>query len=347
MPRIVTRREKNGLFPPQTVITTGLSAIAVAVGLLSDSFINRQPDADLADLLATLPDNHGNEALLANAEAPDKAKGMDLAAVVTSFFDHIVPETEVYASALSEEIAADTSPAAPGSILSADAMALLSQLAASLRAEVDPGTGGTAPAEDVALADLLVDLPATEESIPPLPDPVAGIAEAETAVSGFVDNALKLTGLQNVFDDMLQKYALGGTIVEASFDIASVDETEATALERLLPGEADTERAAPVRPESGSTAASVPPAPQPDPAGDRLDFALFDDNVRSFVNHLLDKSDKVEMIATESELIFIDFAAFDEVGEESLTMSWSLSDGGTVSVVGLESEFQDFDLIVA
>jgi hypothetical protein len=274
---------KNGLFPSQTVIATGLSAIAVAVGLLSESFIDKQPDAELADLLATLPDDHGNEALLANADNPDKSKGLDLAAVVTSFFDHLVPD-----------------------------------------AEADDST-------------------ATQ------PSPEPQIAQAATALSGFIDNALQLTGLENIFDDMLQQYALGGTVFEASFDIASIDETEASALQGLLPAETDVERTAPVR--QGDTAmstASAPPAPQPEPNQDDMpSFALFDDNVRKFVNYLLDKSEKVEMIATESELIFIDFAAFDEITDESLTMSWSLADGGTVSVVGLESEFQDFDLIVA
>ena len=333
---------KNGLFPPQTVIATGLSAIAVAVGLLSESFIDRQPDAELADLLATLPDEHGNDALLASAENPDKSKGLDLAAVVTSFFDHLVPEAE--ASALSEEIAADTSPAASGALLSADAMTLLAELADNLRAQIDPDTPAV---ETVELADLLIDLPATDDAAGTLPSEMPETTEIKTALSGFVDNALQLTGLQNIFDDMLQQYALGGTVVEASFDIASIDQTEAIALERLLPGEADMEQATPVRQESSTISASAPPAPQTGPDAERPDFALFDDNVRNFVNHLLDKSEKVEMIATESELIFIDFAAFDEVDDDSLTMSWSLSDGGTVSVVGLESEFQDFDLIVA
>ena len=339
---------KNGLFPSQTVIATGLSAIAVAVGLLSESFIDKQPDAELADLLATLPDDHGNEALLANADNPDKSKGLDLAAVVTSFFDHLVPDAEAYASALSDEIAADTSPAAPGSILSADAMTLLAELTDSLRAEIDHATG-PAPAETVELADLLVELPGTDDSTATQPSPEPQIAQAATALSGFIDNALQLTGLENIFDDMLQQYALGGTVFEASFDIASIDETEASALQGLLPAETDVERTAPVR--QGDTAmstASAPPAPQPEPNQDDMpSFALFDDNVRKFVNYLLDKSEKVEMIATESELIFIDFAAFDEITDESLTMSWSLADGGTVSVVGLESEFQDFDLIVA
>lgn len=335
---------KNGLFAPQTVIATGLSAIAVAVGLLSESFIDRQPNAELADLLATLPDEPGDEALLANAENLDKTKGMDLAAVVSSFFDRLVPNAEAEASTLSAEIAADTSPAAPGSTLSAEAMTLLAELAATLHAQIDPATG-TDQSGNVELADLLVDVPSTDGSLTsPVPE---APATTTISLSGFVDNALKLTGLQNIFDDMLQQYALGGTVVEASFDIAAIDESEASALERLLPKEADMERATPVREEFSIASVPDSPAPQTEPDEDRLGFALFDDNVRKFVNYLLDKSEKVEMIATESELIFIDFAAFDEVDDVSHTMSWSLGDGGTVSVVGLESEFQDFDLIVA
>src|SRR6056297_1134134 len=337
---------KNGLFPPQTVIATGLSAIAVAVGLLSESFINRQPDAELADLLATLPDDPGNESLLTNTEIPDKTKGVDLAAIVTSFFDHLVPETGSYASALSDQMATDTSPVAPGAVLSADAMKLLAELAANLRAEIDPDTAPV-QTEVVELANLLVDLPATPENAD-TPPSAPQAAEASNALSGFVDNALKITGLQNIFDDMLQQYALGGTVIEASFDIASIDQAETSALERLLPGKTDIEKPVPVRSDSSAVAESAVPAPKPDTTVEDMPvFSLFDDNVRKFVNHLLDKSEKVEMIATESELIFIDFTAFDEADDISHTMSWSLNGGGTVSVVGLASEFQDFDLIVA
>jgi len=336
---------KNGMFSPQTVIATGLSAIAVAVGLLSESFIDQQPDAELADLLAKLPDTPDDEAaLLANAEGADKSKGLDLAAVVTSFFDHLIPDADAHASALSDKIAADTSPPTAESILSAEVMQLLSELAENLRTDIDAGPG-TPPATTVEITDLIRDLPATDETLAGPPSPAPGDTAA-ASLAGFVENALELAGLQNIFDDMLHRYAVGDTVIEASFDIASIDRTEANALGHLLPGETAADNAEPARQDDGATVASAPPAPQ-QAEDDRFAFELFDDNVRKFVNHLLDKSEKVEMIATESELIFIDFAAFDELGDTSLTMSWSLNGGGTVSVVGLESEFQDFDLIVA
>lgn len=69
----------------------------------------------------------------------------------------------------------------------------------------------------------------------------------------------------------------------------------------------------------------------------------FDSEARSFMNFLLGKHDAVEMISLGKELILIDSAVFN--GSDSYVASWSLDDGGVVSIVGQRSEFADFHLI--
>lgn len=74
-------------------------------------------------------------------------------------------------------------------------------------------------------------------------------------------------------------------------------------------------------------------------------FAKFGVQARAFIDFILSKSDNVEMITTETEIILMDFDAVTDSRNDIYARSWALGDTGVISMVGLRSEFEMFDLV--
>jgi len=70
----------------------------------------------------------------------------------------------------------------------------------------------------------------------------------------------------------------------------------------------------------------------------------FNSQAQSFLNHLNGKDD-IGIITVGNEVIMIDRSIFLETGSETYSYSWETYDGQVISMIGLRSEFQEFDLI--
>ena len=193
--------------------------------------------------------------------------------------------------------------------------------------------GLQAPETKAMKVGLWVDTPYGED-LPKEVDTTAGAHSSEPYEAASIDTSaaetlpalMTLSTLKTTLQPTgLQSYALGGTIVQASFDLND------KALETFTFLDDPTGQSLTVDSLIDLSISSAP------------GFRSFDDSARAFMDFILDKSDSVEMISSETELILIDSSAFEQ--GHTYVLSWQLDDGGIISMIGLRSEFQDFDLI--
>lgn len=77
----------------------------------------------------------------------------------------------------------------------------------------------------------------------------------------------------------------------------------------------------------------------------RTDHREFDDHAQAFIDFIHAKDTDVGIIKFGNEVIMIDRDAFNQAGSDKYTFSWETNDGHIISMIGLRSEFQEFDLI--
>ncbi|MEM6914162.1 MAG: hypothetical protein AAF511_09305, partial [Pseudomonadota bacterium] len=75
------------------------------------------------------------------------------------------------------------------------------------------------------------------------------------------------------------------------------------------------------------------------------DYAAFDAQAQAFVDYVNSKDTEVGIVTIGNEIIMIDRNAFSRTGAETYTFSWETDEGQVISMIGLRSEFQAFDLI--
>ena len=71
----------------------------------------------------------------------------------------------------------------------------------------------------------------------------------------------------------------------------------------------------------------------------------FDDRAQLFIDYIQSKETEVGVITIGNEVIMIDREAFTESAANTYSFSWETYDGQVISLIGLRSEFQEFDLI--
>ena len=172
------------------------------------------------------------------------------------------------------------------------------------------------------------------------------IASISSALFSLVD-------LKDSFTQQLTEFAFGGTVIQASFDIAGLSQDTSAFLDAAISFDmpltlavADTDdMMTPATP-----AVDIPLAAQGSdllteffqrPAGG----SLIDDNAISFVSFLMQKDTDLQINSHGDEIVLIDFDAFSGPQSEVLAMSWELEHGGTVQTIGLRTDFAEFDLI--
>ncbi|MGC1503309.1 MAG: hypothetical protein WA782_04120 [Sulfitobacter sp.] len=71
----------------------------------------------------------------------------------------------------------------------------------------------------------------------------------------------------------------------------------------------------------------------------------FDERAQSFIEFIQGKETEVGIITIGNEVIMIDRDAVRSAGAETYSFSWETQNGQLISMIGLKSEFQEFDLI--
>ena len=126
------------------------------------------------------------------------------------------------------------------------------------------------------------------------------------------DNSINMADLVNGQLDM-EEFELGGTTVMASFDLGNSDKFSLS--DYLMMAQRNT------------------------------DHRSFDDQARAFIDFIQAKETEVGIVTIGNEIIMIDRDAFRYDGAETYSFSWETYDGQVISMIGLRSEFQEFDLI--
>ncbi|MEM6305729.1 MAG: hypothetical protein AAF744_13505 [Pseudomonadota bacterium] len=75
------------------------------------------------------------------------------------------------------------------------------------------------------------------------------------------------------------------------------------------------------------------------------DHREFDAQAQAFIDYIQSKDSEVGVITFGNEIIMIDRDAFRIEGADTYTFSWENEEGQVISMIGLRSEFQQFDLI--
>jgi len=71
----------------------------------------------------------------------------------------------------------------------------------------------------------------------------------------------------------------------------------------------------------------------------------YNNEAYKFVSYILAKDGNLEIISMDNELIFIDPEIFGISSSDTYVMSWALDNGETISVIGMQSDYQSFELI--
>ncbi|KAJ01649.1 hypothetical protein [Sulfitobacter mediterraneus] len=303
----------SGLTLTQNSYGMGLSTIAIAFGFMAEQAVRNEKHV-VSDEILTRELHDGSEGGLGSLVVADDAAP----ALPVAHADTI----EIASGASGDERTPEDGTS--GSSLNAsDAVAETKAFSEGLQA----------PETKAVKVSLWVDT-SYDEDLPKEVDTTAGTSPSEQHEAASIDTStaealpalMTLSTLKTTLQPTgLQSYALGDTVVQASFDLNS------TALKTFAFLDDPTGQNLTVDSLIDLSISSAP------------EFRNFDDSARAFMDFILDKSDSVEMISSETELILIDSSAFEQ--GHTYVLSWMLDDGGIISMIGLRSEFQDFDLI--
>lgn len=350
-----------GLVLPATGLAASLSAVAIAYGFLSEIHLDDAPAVASADE-AVRGVSHGGEAEPLVAEASGLAeRGWEAAVALGAGFGN----------GLGEAPRADTLDIAlAGLALPEPATPDVPLLVADL-AQTDtliPLPGEVPPARALTLAEPVVSAGKPAPEAQPdeaeivlaslgIPAAQAPNGESEGAAQPFQMANLTAPDTAVEWSEIL----FGDTLVRATFELSQLSGEEAAVLQQALnltpqtpePTEPITDPpitdpTAIIRiprvigkspsaqdPTQADTAEIIAPTP----------FKIFDANARAYVDFVLTKSGEFEIVTLQKELIFIDMNAIEAKEQEKFSMSWSVEDGGTISMIGLKQDFIQFEII--
>jgi len=344
---------KLAMFAAPTPVAVGLSSIAIAFGIMSESFFDPATEEGVAQTDVAVGIEAPEVAATENEQdTTTRSPQFDLIAVLQSVFDQ-PPAPDAAPSALSVEIAGQID-------LS---MILSSMLAPPAQTDIAIDLAGVLqdsrvsdlPQEALIAADereskqaktaeMAKDIEAKNaERTPEARDVV--IASTETNETTF--DLASLLDFKATLSSTFQTFDFGGVTVEATFDIATLSPSATDLLTPLTEQQPVVVKSTPAakvhddvtEPDTIDLASVDPPVAAPS-------HNLMDVNAHAFVNYLYSRldGDGVEMIKKSDGIILLDLGAYDN-SETTYHMGWTLEDGNTVFAIGLKSDFVEYDLI--
>ena len=334
---------KSTLLATTTPVAIGLSSIAIAFGIMSETFFDPTLDAD-ATLLDQLPEDAVEGTMPEGQETNANARNnqLDLAAVRLA-----TPEQAsdvVTTGDLSIELAADTDLGTQLSstlVLSSPADDTLNVTGSFLENWVDENL--VEQQNNATYSD-----PVTFETSQTVTEETIKTREIKLPKGVFDFSSI----LEFIKDDFhFQTFYFGGTQIHATFDIAaaftkresaektiSVDELKVTDLILNVLSE-----------QREDTIDTVEISGSQDLSNDNpsLLYKALDNNARAFIEYMMtmSRAGEVEVIQTKTELVLLDSEAILSSANETLQMGWTLANGHTVYTIGMRNDYMDFDLI--
>jgi len=315
----------------QYTYVIGLSVIAISLGIISESEMSDIDDVTLENILALLGDAEG-------AEDP----GTDAMSEFSFTADGILNFITALEHAFGDPTLAD---AQPGEEASDPAMnghisaTLLTDINAALDVVMGKGvehendqipqgkTLSGKAADQTLLANETGNL--NQDSKPSQPSSTGQDSDQLSFL---------LTKLHNIdtggsFDTKsMRAYTVDSNTLYATFDISASEVEKTNSL--LTKGASKT-----FSPEDPFLDTDFGSQPADKKAQQNADEAY------KFVSYLLDKEGDLEIIALNKELVFIDPDVLDVGSLDTYVMGWELDGGETVSVIGLQSDYDVFSLI--
>lgn len=354
---------KMGLMYAPNTIAVGLSSIAIAFGIMHEGFFDAEPETQEAALTSDdVPQDEQHRVSVAQKVDPaseHSSPAFDLAAVLQTALEQMsdlaITEDAGIKTALAAELVApgltlDTTlptPALQDSVVVADIgfeeswaevdTAILSE--ASVRLEED--------------GELESDVPELSNT----PVNAQEILADENSFAIVIDTAddqvtyASLIDFKNSQYPSIQTIDLGGQSVEATFDVTTVSDETSLLLSAALDVRPEPTAPAPSPVETDSTPAFAGEGTDVLIGGmaddDTLSFehSYFDAGAQAFVRHLLDRSQDIEMIYGNGDIVIFDAGSVPKMGNTYYAMTWVTDNGNTISTVGLKSDFEAFELI--
>ena len=317
---------QQGLALHQNGFALGLSTIAIAIGIMSEAVLmddrNKILDGLRAFELVAL------DAAVAEGTAEQAQELNPVAALLDeiSVFLESFMQTRMAGADPSSEVESD---------LPEDALAFLNMLKfkseydlASLE-HVETGAAHVSEKMQAALDDTaaIPEISGDELSLQPLPVEDTTPAPDNTV---FTVSNLTLKGIMQAWQPALDEFMLGETPVMASFDVTDESYVESGIVSFVTDSETISIKAPSAMAEFVD-------------AGYRNEF---DAQAEAFLQaYVLAEGHKFEMIKFGSGVTLLDMDVFHAPEGSAYLMQWDMGDGKTFSLIGLRSEFQDFDLI--
>jgi len=82
-----------------------------------------------------------------------------------------------------------------------------------------------------------------------------------------------------------------------------------------------------------------------DPGAASSKLPIFNELVTALIDFVLSKGDKITIVNTPREIIFVDNTALNSTGEYVTARSWVTKDSGVISLIGFSKDFMSFDLL--
>ena len=304
----------------------GLSAIAIAMGVMSEGSFTDVFDTP-AEIFFAVLDGVETAAEDTGSDADDKlSTNHDLS--LSDMFDKVL---DIMADATGDEADEPLSTDAPDAMF-ADAQAFIDSLKAVSLKELSIDVASVAPdgagqdIPDVEFAQATTRPKKTEA-----PDAPAQTASAEKD-DGLVDVAkpaefkpiITLAMIHNALGDSVKDFSLGGSTFQANFDLTT-DFLQDVGLA-----------------DDGSASLDDDVLIPMDPVGQQdIDLVKF----QNLLTDMLSRIEDLQMVSNANTLVLIDQGADGLAGGQIYSMSWEMSDGSVISLLGQKSMFEDYHLV--
>lgn len=301
--------QQQGLTVHNNAFTMGLSTIAIAMGFMSETVLLDNQRKVLEGLKELGFTEYSDEAQkVAELDIPADAEGSALLAMLADFLGLDLSLNTELADALGTEPATQT----PQDLthLTEDVVAedaIIAVKAATPAIIRDKSKKADQDTDVTARAEAAQD--SGEMLVPATGDDTLSAEGSQDSIP------LTLSEIVQTWQPDMEEFQLGQTTIKASFDISG---TDAFALFDLLDFAA----------ASGTRTTG---------------FKEFDALAQQLIDFIESKEGDLGIIELENEIIMIDRTAV--TGGEIEYMHWETDDGMVISVVGLASDFQHFDMI--
>lgn len=316
----------------QNTYAVGLSAVAIALGFMSEVQVSDIDDMTLENILALLAGSDGGAGQgNSNQEkfGLDQSEAQDFLASLTQVLYKISVSVDD-----ADKSGAPTSDGHIHTTLVNQIQSFLQDIEQQFSGFVDDrvqpddssssgdyGDVASATSNNESMTGVVQDI-----LVPQAVDTVQ-----ETEQMAYMLSRFGLTNTAWSHDTSVREYTIDNDTIFATFDINA---SKLNKTNTLISSSLETEK-------SDEGLVDI----KSDSFANHSKFQPYNDAAYEFVSYLTSKDNELEVVATSSELILLDPEVFDVDESEAFVMSWFLENGDIISTIGLRSDYEFYDMI--